>query len=64
MSLDEIAVKIGVDSLGYLSVESVNKIAEGAHCTFCDACFTGKYPIPEPASHPKSKFEHKISENI
>ncbi len=64
MSIDEIAKTIGVDSLGYLSVESVKQIAEGARCKFCCACFDGNYPIPEPQAHPKSKFEHRISENI
>ena len=41
----EVAEMIGVDSLGFLSVDSVRKIAEGASCGFCTGCFTGKYPI-------------------
>jgi len=47
-SVDEIAKEIGVDSLGYLSVESVKKIAKNAKCGFCDGCFTGKYPVEVP----------------
>lgn len=46
--LDEIAQIIGVDSLGYLKVESLNNIAKNAKCGFCDACFTGNYPIEIP----------------
>lgn len=61
MSIDEIAKEIGADTLGYLSVEGVRKIAgEEAKCGFCDACFTGNYPCPVPKEMPKDKFEFKI----
>ncbi|HOB36289.1 MAG TPA: amidophosphoribosyltransferase [Candidatus Avimonas sp.] len=49
-SVDEIAGQIGVDSLGYLSVENVKKIAKNARCGFCDGCFTGRYPVKVPDS--------------
>ena len=62
MSIPEIAKWIGVDSLGYLSVDGVSKIAKGAGCGFCVGCFTGKYPVAEPTMRKKDKFEHKISE--
>ena len=52
---------IGVDSLGFLSVEAANKIAVGAKCGFCDACFTGVYPMPVPERVEKSMFEMEIS---
>ena len=42
---EEIAKKIGVDTLGYLSVSSVKQIAKDSKCSFCTGCFTGKYPI-------------------
>ncbi len=60
MSEEEIKKEIGVDSLGYLSVESVKKIAEGANCNFCVGCFTGDYPVDPPKEVPKDKFETKI----
>ena len=60
MSIDEIAKEIGADSLGYLSVDAVNIIAEGAKGGFCDACFSGNYPIEVPDEMPKDKFEFKI----
>ncbi len=44
-SEEEIAKEIGVDSLGYLSVDSITKIAKNARCGFCTGCFTGKYPV-------------------
>ncbi len=61
MSVDEIAKEIGTDSLGYLSVESVRKLAvPEAKCGFCDGCFTGSYPCAVPKEMPKDKFEFKI----
>ena len=59
-STQEIAEMIGVDSLGFLSVESVKQIAENCHCDFCAGCFTGEYPSAPPKVPQKSKFEHKI----
>ena len=62
-SVDEIAKLIGVDSLGYLSVESVKQIAKGIHGTgYCTACFDGNYPTEIPQTASKSRFEQKISE--
>ncbi|HIZ55032.1 MAG TPA: amidophosphoribosyltransferase [Firmicutes bacterium] len=61
MSIPEIAESIHVDSLGYLSVESVNQIAlPTTGCGFCDACFTGNYPVEVPACMPKDKFSFPI----
>ena len=63
-TVEEIAEIIGVDSLGYLSVESVKKIAKGVHGTgYCTACFDGNYPTKIPNAHTKNRFETKISEN-
>ncbi|MQA89355.1 MAG: amidophosphoribosyltransferase [Gemmatimonas sp.] len=44
-SPDEICQKLGVDSLGYLSLEGMLNAAdpEGG---FCSACFSGEYPAP------------------
>ena len=59
-TVEEITQIIGVDSLGYLSVENVRKLAAGSKCGFCTACFDGDYPVPPPAVCQKSKFEQKI----
>lgn len=64
MTVDEIAKFIGADSLGFLSVEGVNKIAKGANCGFCDGCFTGNYPIEVPLEMPKDKFEVKLNNQL
>lgn len=63
-SVEEIAKIIGVDSLGYLSVDSVKQIAKGICGTgYCTACFDGNYPTDVPNTPMKNKFETKISEN-
>ncbi|MDR1836350.1 MAG: amidophosphoribosyltransferase [Treponema sp.] len=60
MSISEIQDHIQADTLGFLSTDHVTKVAEGATCSFCNGCFTGKYPVPEPAQTSKSRFECKI----
>lgn len=44
---EEMCRIIGADSLGFLSVESLSKIAPNTKCGFCDACFTENYPISD-----------------
>lgn len=44
-SVEEIRAYLGVDSLGYLSLDGMLKAAGGAG-RFCHACFSGKYPVP------------------
>lgn len=36
---------IGADSIGFLSTDALKKIIPNAGCTFCDGCFSGKYPV-------------------
>ena len=45
-SVEEIRSITGADSLGYLSVEGLLKVAGNDRGGFCDACFTGNYPVP------------------
>ncbi len=60
---EEIARIVGADSLGFLRLEDVCKVAEGSKCTgFCKACFDGEYPTEAPIKF-KSKFDNKISES-
>lgn len=47
-SVAEIAEKIGVDSLAYLSWEGMLAATGRDPNSFCSACFTGHYPIPIP----------------
>ena len=62
-TVEEIRDLIGVDSLGYLSLEATNKIAVGARCGFCNGCFSGEYPIEVPDTIEKNIFESGIGEN-
>ena len=47
-SVPEIAQLIGVDSLGYLSLDGMLHAVPGGPDGFCDACFSGNYPTPAP----------------
>jgi amidophosphoribosyltransferase len=44
--VDEIRRYIGADSLAYLSEEGMYAFLGGTRPGFCDACFTGRYPVP------------------
>lgn len=46
-SVDEICKKIGADSLGYLEVDRLSEMICG-QTGYCDACFTGNYPMEPP----------------
>ena len=62
-TVEEMAEIIGVDSLGFISIESVKKIACGEGCHgFCTACFDNDYPTEQPAATDYSKYDRKISE--
>ena len=45
-TLEDIRTFIGADTLGYLSVEGLLEVVGGTKGGFCDACFTGNYPVP------------------
>ncbi len=59
-TVEEMRDIIGVDSLGFLSLEATHKIAVGAKCSFCDACFSGNYPIDVPQQAEKNMFESEL----
>ncbi len=46
-SVDEIREIIGADSLGFLTLEGLRRVAESEFKRgICDACFSNEYPIP------------------
>lgn len=57
MSVAEIAQYIGVDTLGYLSIEGLYQAVAAKPNSFCDACFSGRYPAGIPQD-----FESKQGE--
>ena len=45
-SVEEIRQFIGADTLGYLTIGGLLEVVDGAQGGYCDACFTGHYPVP------------------
>jgi amidophosphoribosyltransferase len=56
-SVEEIAAYLGVDSLGYLSLEGMLRASAGDPGRFCHACFSNRYPTPVPAEAAKTRLE-------
>lgn len=61
MSIEEIRELIGADSLGYLSLDGVRKIAENANINLCDGCFSGSYNAEIPRTIFVDKYAKKIN---
>ncbi|KAA3631933.1 MAG: amidophosphoribosyltransferase [Calditrichaeota bacterium] len=57
MSVEQIEKHIGVDSLRYLSIDGMLSMPSLPNTTFCDSCFSGKYPISPPPTNGKFRFE-------
>jgi amidophosphoribosyltransferase len=56
LDLEQIREHLGVDTLGYLSLEGMlNAVPDGPH-GFCHACFSGDYPTPPPTDPDKLRF--------
>ncbi len=48
MSVEDVGRAIGVDSLGYLSLNGMLAAVPGGPDGFCHACFSGQYPTQPP----------------
>ena len=59
-SMEEIAEMIGADSLGYLPMEKLGRLAGGEN--YCAACFNGEYPTTVPEDTRKDRFERRLSQ--
>jgi amidophosphoribosyltransferase len=55
-TVEQICEMIGADSLGYLAVDRLSEMIDGDK-GFCDACFTGKYPIEPPKEDIRGDYE-------
>ncbi|MGH7676910.1 MAG: amidophosphoribosyltransferase [Gemmatimonadaceae bacterium] len=56
LDLEQIRQHLGVESLGYLSLDGMLKsVPDGPH-GFCHACFSGDYPTPPPTDPDKLRF--------
>ena len=52
---EEIRQLIGADSLGYMEIEKLKDMV--GDLKYCDACFTGKYPMEVPKEDISQAFE-------
>jgi amidophosphoribosyltransferase len=57
LSVPEIEAYLEVDSLAYLDLDRVKRATGTLGAGFCDACFTGTYPIEVPLSLRKGVLE-------
>ncbi len=62
LGLEEMRAHIGADTLGFLSLEGMMRAITDAPAPsgpdgFCNACFTGRYPIEVTLAQPKLGFE-------
>jgi amidophosphoribosyltransferase len=60
MNISEVAKYIGVDTLGYLSIEGLYRAVGEDRGNFCDACFSGDYPVLIPR---RKKRQVELFEN-
>jgi amidophosphoribosyltransferase len=60
--VEEVAEYIGVDSLGYLSLEGLLS-AVAVPEDFCTGCFSGQYPVEVNEPHTKEVLERKATES-
>lgn len=47
-SVEEIRRQLHADSLGYLDLSTLGEMLCGRKLSYCDACFSGRYPITPP----------------
>jgi amidophosphoribosyltransferase len=55
-NLEEIRASLGVDSLGYLTIDGMLESVPTGPEGFCHACFSGDYPTPPPTDPDKLRF--------
>ena len=55
-SVEKICAMIGADSLGYLDGKRLSELVEGDQ-GYCDACFSGNYPIAPPDQDIRGEYE-------
>jgi amidophosphoribosyltransferase len=65
LTVEEMCREIGADSLAFLSVEgmmrAINGSRDSSEAGACNACFTGRYPMPVTEAAAKLSFEGALS---
>ncbi|CAN5539382.1 amidophosphoribosyltransferase [soil metagenome] len=62
LTVDEIRDYLNVDSLAFITLDRLIASTGTSGAGFCDACFTGVYPIPVPVTLTKGVLE--VSERV
>jgi amidophosphoribosyltransferase len=60
LTLEEIRERVGADSLAFLSLEGMMRAVgreDGCGTGYCNACFTGRYPLEVGEAQAKLTFE-------
>ncbi|MEX2425593.1 MAG: amidophosphoribosyltransferase [Thermomicrobiaceae bacterium] len=57
LSIEEIGERIGADSIGYLSLEGLERAINAGENRFCTGCLTGQYPVPVQMEMDKLSLE-------
>ena len=60
MNVDELCRHVGADSLAFISVGEMMKALERDN-GYCNACFTGEYPVEITRRHSKSQFDQVLA---
>jgi amidophosphoribosyltransferase len=61
LSIEEMRQHIGADSLAFLSLDGMMRAVSDSAPGYCNACFTGRYPIEVSDAPPKLSFEGVLS---
>jgi amidophosphoribosyltransferase len=65
MTIDEIREYLNVDTLAYITLDRlVSATGTPDKAGFCDACFTGNYPVPIPVELRKNVLEKDTSDPL
>ena len=56
MTNEEMRAFIGADSLAFISLQGLRDSIQANHDGFCEACFSGEYPVAIPESTSRKSF--------
>ena len=59
-NVEGIREELGLDSIAFLPLEDMLKVAPDANCGFCIGCFTGEYPVDITKANEVDKFNEKL----
>ena len=59
-NVEGIREELGLDSIAFLPLEDMLKVAPEANCGFCIGCFTGEYPVDITKANEIDKFNEKL----